>query len=436
MDNSTIGLISIAGMLILIQFGMHIAIALILLSLIGVWLIRGEFVIAGDMLSLSAVEGIASYEFGVIPLFVLMGLLVDVSGIGRDTFDFAAYVTRRVRGGLGMATVGANAAFAAVNGTSIASASVFTKVAVPEMLRLGYSGRFSVGVVAGSSILGMLIPPSLLLILFGIIAETSIGQLFTGGIVPGIVMSAAFMLLIAGLVRFAPRFVFAEGRAPDMTMRLSVLQQIRMIAPVVLLMLLVIGGIYGGFFTPTEAGGMGAIGALVLALARRALTWRNLWATLLETGHVTASLSFLLVAAHLYANMIALSGLPDQLGQWMAASNLGFYQLLIIYLIIILLLGTILDSASIMLIMIPLVLPIAVAQDVNIVWFGVVTVVAVEVGLLTPPLGIACFAVRSNLQDSRINLNDVFIGAAPFAAIMVLVLILMIVFPQIVTVLL
>jgi TRAP-type mannitol/chloroaromatic compound transport system permease large subunit len=181
---------------------------------------------------------------------------------------------------------------------------------------------------------------------------------------------------------------------------------------------------------------MGAIGALILALARRALTWRNLWSTLLETGHVTASLAFLLVAAHLYANMIALSGLPDHLGQWMAASNFGFYQLLIIYLIIILLLGTILDSASIMLIMIPLVLPIAVAQNVNIVWFGVITVVAVEVGLLTPPLGIACFAVRSNLQDSRINLNDVFIGAAPFAAVMVLVLILMILFPQMVTVLL
>jgi tripartite ATP-independent transporter DctM subunit len=282
----------------------------------------------------------------------------------------------------------------------------------------------------------MLIPPSLLLILFGIIAEVSIGQLFTGGIIPGIVMSAAFMLLITGLVRFAPSFVFAGGRPPEVTMRLPLLKQARMIAPVLILMLLVIGGIYGGYFTPTEAGGMGAIGALLLALARRTLTWRNLWKTLLETGHVTASLAFLLVAAHLYGNMIALSGLPNQLGQWMAASSLGFYQLLMIYLVIILWLGTILDSASIMLIMIPLVLPIVVAKHANVIWFGVTTVVAVEVGLLTPPLGIACFAVRSNLQNSRIGLNDVFIGAMPFAVVMVAVLILMIIFPEIVTVLL
>lgn len=436
MDNATIGLASIAGMLLLIQLGMHISIALILLSFIGVFFIRGDFDIAGNMLSLSALESIAYYSFGVIPLFVLMGLLVDTSRIGRDTFDYAAYVTRRVRGGLGMATVGANAVFAAVNGTSIASASLFTKVAVPEMLRLGYSPRFSVGVVAGSSILGMLIPPSLLLILFGIIAEVSIGQLFTAGIIPGLLMSTAFMLLIAAMVRFRPSFVFAAGERPEMPSRIPLLRQAGMIGPVVALILLVLGGIYGGVFTPTEAGGMGALGAFVLALARRSLTWRILWSTLLETGHVTASLSFLLIGAHLYANMIALSGLPDHLGSWVATSGLSFLTLLVLYLMLVLLMGTILDSASIMLIVIPLILPLAQAQDVNLVWFGILTVVAVEVGLLTPPLGVACFAVRSNLRDSRINLNDIFAGAAPFAIIMVLVLILLVMFPSIATVLL
>ena len=434
MDNATIGLLSIGAMLVLIQLGMHISIALILLSFVGVWAIRGDFVIAGDMLSLSALESIAYYSFGVIPLFILMGLFVDVSKIGRDTFDVASSMLRRVRGGLGMATVGANAVFSAVNGTSIASASVFTKVAVPELLRLGYSPRFSVGVVAGSSVLGMLIPPSLLLILFGIIAEVSIGQLFTGGIVPGLVLSALFVGLIFILVRHAPGFVYAQGVRTTVPGQLGLVQMLGRSAPIVLLILLVLGGIYGGIFTPTEAGGVGAMGAFALALAKRALTWRKLWDTLLETGHVTASISFLLIGAHLYANMIALSGLPDALGSWMAASGYGFYTLLAVYLLLILVLGTILDSASIMLIVIPLVLPIMQQFDVDLVWFGILTVITVEVGLLTPPLGVACFVIRSNLQDARITLNDIFIGAAPFALTMLLLILAIICFPVIVTV--
>jgi tripartite ATP-independent transporter DctM subunit len=436
LDNATIGLISIAGMLVLIQLGMHISISLILLSFVGVCFIRGSIDVAGNMLSLSALESIAYYSFGVIPLFVLMGHLVETSKVGRDTFDFAAYVTRRVRGGLGMATVGANAVFAAVNGTSIASASLFTKVAVPEMLRLGYSPRFSVGVVAGSSILGMLIPPSLLLILFGIIAEVSIGDLFTAGIVPGVVMSFAFMLLIAGMVRFKPDFVFSNTDVAKQPSNIRLVQLMRMIGPVAGLIVLVLGGIYGGYFTPTEAGGIGALGAFALAIARRALNGRILWNTLLETGHVTASLSFLLVGAHMYANMIALSGLPDHLGAWVVTSGLGFSELLILYLILIILMGTILDSASIMLIVIPLILPLAHQQNINLTWFGIITVVAVEIGLLTPPLGVAVFAVRSNLRDPRITLNDIFIGAAPYALIMLIVLILIVLFPSIATVLL
>ena len=436
MSNEMIGLASIACMLVMIQLGMHISIALMILSFVGVWLIRGDFTIAGDMLSLSAMESIAYYTFGVIPLFVLMGLLVDVSRIGRDTFDVAASAMRRVKGGLGMATVCANAMFAAVNGTSIASASLFTKVAVPEMMRLGYTPRFSVGVVAGSSILGMLIPPSLLLILFGIITESSIGQLFTGGILPGLLMSAAFMLLITILVRFAPGFVFSNGKNSAEPGSFALLQQIKMVLPVVALILLVLGGIYGGLFTPTEAGGVGALGALILAILKRALNFSTLWKTLLETGRVTASLSMLLVGAHLYANMLALSGLPNQLGEWMNASGLGFYHLLAIYLVVILLMGTILDSSSIMLIVIPLILPIVTSLDINLVWFGIITVVAVEVGLLTPPLGVACFAIRSNLQDPRVTLTDIFVGAAPFALMMIAVLILLVIFPGIVTALL
>lgn len=430
MTNVEIGLAMIVAMLVLIQTGMHVAVALMLLSFIGVWAIRDSFMVAGNMLALSAFGSIGYYEFGVIPLFIVMGLLVSASGIGRDTFDVAAQLFRWVRGGLGMATVLANALFAAINGTSIASASVFTRIAVPELMRLGYTPRFSVGVVAGSSVLGMLIPPSLLLILYGIIAEVSIGDLFTAGIVPGLLLSLAFGITIAILVLVVPNFVSVDGRFADhLEDAEPVGEVLKKLAPIVALIALVLGGIYGGVFTPVEAGGVGALGALILAALKRRLSIRLLWNVLVETGHVTAAIAFLLIAAHLYANMLALSGLPDFMGQWMGTQQLGQGAMLAIYLVVLLLLGTILDAASIMLIMLPLALPVVANYGVDLVWFGIVTIIAVEIGLLTPPLGIACFVIKANLRDDRISLNDIFIGAAPFALTMLIVLGLVIAFP-------
>ena len=211
MSSVDIGLVSIIGVLVLVYIGVHIGVALSLLSFIGVSLIREDMTIAGKLLALAAGESLRRFEFGVIPLFVLMGLLVSVSGIGKDTYDVANHLFRRVKAGLGTATVAANAVFAAVTGSSIASASVFTKVAVPEMLRLGYNPRFAVGVVAGSSVLGMLIPPSMLLILFGILTESSIGALFIAGILPGILLAAAFSVLNWVLAHRFPNFVAIGG---------------------------------------------------------------------------------------------------------------------------------------------------------------------------------------------------------------------------------
>jgi C4-dicarboxylate transporter, DctM subunit len=437
MTEIQVGFLSIFVMLLLVQSGMHIAVALLLLSFVSVWAIKGDFQIAGSLLALSTTKSVASYSFGVIPLFVVMGMFVDISGVGRDTFEVAAQLFRSIRGGLGMATVMANAVFAAVNGTSIASASVFTRIAVPELLRLGYTPRFAVGVVAGSSVLGMLIPPSLLLILYGIIAEVSIGDLFTAGIVPGVVLAALFAIMIWILATFFPRFVMAAATSgrPAATQHPPLVLLTKMI-PITLLILVVLGGIYGGIFTPTEAGAVGALGAMLLAMARRTLNLKSLWAILIETGHVTASILFLLVAAHLYATMLALSGLPDFLGTWMRESGLGFYGILWVYLVVIIVLGCILDSASIMLILLPLILPIVSGLNVDLVWFGVLTVVAIEIGLLTPPLGVAVFVVKNNLQDDRISVNDIFAGAAPFAFTMFLLVLLLIAAPKMATMLL
>lgn len=435
MDPSTIGLISLALMIFLIQLGIHIAVVLLVLSFIATWMIRGNIDVAGSLLAKAVETSLQSYSFGVIPLFVVMGLLVSVSGVGRDTFDVAGRAFRKVGGGLGMATVAANAVFAAINGSSIASASVFTKLAVPELMRQGYTPRFSVGVVAGSSVLGMLIPPSLLLIFFGIIAEVSIGDLFTAGILPGLILAGSFMLVIQAMVRLNPESVQAvEHRGFDDN-ETTLLKELWKLVPIVSLILIVLGGIYGGFFTPVEAGGVGALAALFLAIAKRRLTPRGLWQVLTETGFVTASISVLIIAAHMYASMLALSRLPNVMGSWFAEAEFSLTVLLLIYLLAILLLGTILDAVSIILILLPLVQPIMMSQGVDMVWFGIITIIAVEVGLLTPPLGLAVFVIKTNLNDPNISLRDIFIGAAPFALTMLVVLALIIAVPDLALVL-
>ncbi len=433
MTDIQIGLLSIAGILFLIYAGMHVAVALMLLSLVGVWLVKGNWVIASKLLALAASDSISGYIFGVVPLFVLMGLLISISGIGKDTFDVANRLFKGIRGGLGISTVVANAIFAAVTGISIASAAVFTKVAVPEMIRLGHKPRFAVGVVTGSSVLGMLIPPSLLLILFGVLTETSIGDLFKAGIMPGILLSAAYSALILLMAYRFPDYVGRVAEDPDQnpTMRMSIGQAIWKLTPIVLLVALVLGGIYAGWFTPTESGAVGALGALLLALGKRQLSWAKLWQVLTETGHVTVAILFLLIAANIYGRMLALSGITGFIATWISESGLGLYAVLGLYLVIVLLMGTILDSTSIMMITVPLIYPIMHDLGVDFVWFGLVTVIAIEVGLITPPLGIAAYVVKSTLDDQSITLNDVFAGAFPYVLIMIAVLVLVVIFPQI-----
>jgi C4-dicarboxylate transporter DctM subunit len=422
-----IGLGLLIGLLLLIWGGMHVGVALSLLSVLGVWALKGQFGVAMQLLGLAAYDAIAHHLFGVVPLFVLMGLLVTASDVGRQSFDTAHRLFGRLRGGLGIATVAANTLFAAITGISIASAAVFTHIAVPEMLRLGYSPRFSVGVVAGSSVLGMLIPPSLLLILYGLLAETSIGDLFIAGVGPGLLLAFAFAVTIWGLARGAPGFVGRPSASPSR--RLSLAATLANLAPVLGLAALVLGGIYGGVFTPNEAGAVGALAALILALAKRKLDRPRLWALLVETGHVTVSICFLLIAANVYSRALALSGLPQWLLGTVDAMGLSSGSLLATYLAALVLLGTVLDSTSILLISVPLMLPVLQALGFDLVWLGILTVLAVEIGLLTPPLGLAVYVIHSTLRDDRVSLGDIFRGAAPFALVMMAVLILVARFP-------
>ena len=436
MSPLAIALGSLALMLVLIYAGVHVAVVLGLLSFAGVWLIRGDVEVAANLLAQAASDAIASHVFGVVPLFVLMGFLVAAADVGKDAFEVADRLFRRLRGGLGVATVAANAVFAAITGISIASAAVFTRVAVPEMLRFGYQPRFAVGVVAGSSVLGMLIPPSLLMILYGFLSNQSVGDLFTAGIVPGLVLAMAFSLGIVAMAVFSPRRVYAEHRE-DVTARpMGAAEMVVKLAPSALLIALCLGGIYAGVFTATEGGAVGAAGALAIAIARRRLDWSRFRQVLIETGHVTVSVSFLIIAANIYTRMLAMSGTPQFLVESLTRAGLGVGAFMTVYVALILLLGTIIDSSSILLIVLPLMLPVAESFGLNLIWFGVVTVVAVEIGLLTPPFGLSVYVIKSTLDDPRIGLGDIFRGTAPFTAIMFVVLLLLIAFPQLSLVLL
>lgn len=435
MSDLGLGGLLIGGLVLLVLLGVHIGVALLAVGFFGVWLVRDNIDMAMRLLYMAAYNGIADYIFATIPLFVLMGLLVSISNVGKDTFTVAEYLLRRVRGGLGVATVAANTVFAAVTGVSIASAAVFTRVAVPEMVRHGYKTTFATGTVAGSSVLGMMIPPSLLMIIYGVLAEQSIGTLFIAGVIPGFLLAIVFAAMIMLMARYTPGTVFdlqkqiAQRREHQIELKLTKLEMASKLVPIAALVALVLGGLYSGFFTPTEAGGVGAAGALLIALLRRSLGQGNLWRVLHETGSVSCTILILLVAAAFYSRMLSVAGVPVAISELVRDAGLGPYGFLTLYIGIVLLLGMILDSSSILLIMTPVAAPIAQAFGFDMIHFGVITVLAVEMGLLTPPFGISVFTVKSTLNDPKVSVESIFAGAMPFVAAMFLVLILVCAFP-------
>lgn len=422
-----IGMLSVAAIVFLIYMGLYIPVTLGVVSFVSIWLMRDNFDLAMNLLKVAVSDSVMEYTFATVPLFTFMGLIVSKAGLGSDVYEVMSSGFRRVKGGIGMATVGANAVFAAVTGSSIASASVFSKVSVPQMLQYDYNPRFAVGVVAGSSVLGMIIPPSAMLIIYSFVAEQSVGDMFLAGVVPGLMLAVAYVGAIWLMGRFWPRFV--GGRAAEDFEPIPWSEIALKTVPTLLIIAVVLGGIYTGWLTPVEAGAAGAVVALIIAMARGRMTLKGFWEALLETGHITASILFLITAASIYSRMLGLAGLPNELGDMLAASQVSFFWIMVLYVLLMLFLGTLLDTASIILIVVPLFLPLVEPMGLSLVWFGIITVVGAEIGLLTPPLGISCFVIKATLNDDRISLKDVFLGALPFAAVMLVVLILLIRYP-------
>ena len=441
MSATVIALISIGCLLVLVLAGVHISFSLGILSFLTIWVIKGSFPIAISILATTAFSGIRQYTFAVVPLFVLMGCFMSRSGVAKDLFDTMNYGLKRIPGGMGIATVISNAVFAAVTGVSVASAAVFSKISLPAMKSYNYDKHFALGTVAGSSVLGMLIPPSLLFIVYGTISETSIGKLFIAGVIPGILLATIYSAGIIIMSSLKPQLVggemdletgkyrFAYKKAADDEKFLPVFLRA---LPIFIIVIIVLGGIWVGIFTPTEASAVGALLTMLLSFYK-GMRWKELKNILLEAGGTTASIMFLLINAQMYSRMLALSGVTVAIGKGISNSGWSNFTALFVICVMWVILGCVLDSTSILLITVPLVLPIAAVFGWDLIWLGVIAVIVIEMGLLTPPFGMVVFAMKASVADEDVNIEGIFRSSLPFILMMILAVLIIVAFPELAT---
>ena len=425
MDLNTLMVLTLAGMLFAIFIGLHIAFVLGMTALIGTYFIFGDWYLASAQVGGAAYELIRHYVFATIPLFILMGDFVAKSGAAGDLYKIINRTLRGFPGRLAAATVVGNAAFAAVTGTSIASAAAFSRIAYPQMQRYGYKKTFALGSVAGSACLGMLIPPSVLLIVWGIITEKSIGKLFVAGVGPGLVLVVLFLAYTAISAKRNPEIA---PDAPDEQTDDSVTaSEIYGAIGIVFLIVLVLGGIWGGLFTSTEAAGIGALGAMGLAIFK-GLRWRGIAQVIMDAGKTAAPIMILLVCAGMYSRFLALGGIIDIIRDSLTSLGLGGLGIYVMMVVIWLLLGMLLDSVSIILLTVPIFAPMAVGMDPFA--FAIFGILAIEAGLLTPPFGLIVFVVKGTVPDPDVTLADIFKGSIPYWLLMLATMVLVFVFPD------
>jgi tripartite ATP-independent transporter DctM subunit len=422
-----IAVLMLALAILLILLGVHIGVVLLFTSILGMWPIMGDFRIAASVLGTGPFYAVFNYNFAVIPLFILMGLFANASGASSDLYETGYTWFGRMPGGLGIVTVLSNAVFAAVTGVSIASAAVFGKIAVPEMLRFGYGKRFSMGCVAGSSALGMLIPPSLLLIVYGLLSGESIGRLFIAGIIPGLLLATTYSIAILGMAYFFPRLLGNPMRPKRIAWRQR-LVSLGKASSIAGLIALVLGGIYAGVFTPTEAGAIGCVGSMLIMILKRRFNFENLRYSLIETGLTTASVFLLIIGAQMFARMLTVSGLVAALSDY--STSLPVHPRLIAagMFVILMLFGTFLDVVSILIVSMPIMLPVAQTLGFDLIWFGVMCTISIETGLITPPFGMAVFVVKGAVGDLA-TVEDIFVGSLPFLLILLCTIAILLMLP-------
>ncbi|VTU34316.1 Neu5Ac permease [Variovorax sp. PBS-H4] len=406
----------IAGLIFLVLIGIPVVTSLGVASVVGLAVLTQSADIAFGLLGTTAFEAIRGYVFAVIPLFVLMGELIARSGAAADLFTSLSRLLKRVPGSLAVSTVAGNAVFAAVVGVSVASAAAFSRIAYPVMVKAGYDKRIALGCVAGSSALGMLIPPSVLMIIWGILTQQSIGKLFVAGVIPGLLLALCYAVLcvvraIVSPEKFgkSPRATEAVSPAATPATRDELLGSFGC----GLAVFTVLGGIWAGLFTPTEGAGIGVIVALVLSLAK-GMRWAGLRAAILATGRTSAPIMFLLIFAQMYSRLLALGGVGETIQVAMAGLGLGAGMVIVVMVLVWFVLGMFVDSTSIILLTVPIFAPLAQQMGIDPLAFAIIGILAIEVGIITPPFGIAVFTVKAAINEPQTPLSTIFLGAAPY----------------------
>lgn len=429
-EQAWLGIYGFGVLLALVGFGVPVGLAMGLVGFGGLWLILG-LTPAFNTLGIMASSNLASASLVVVPLFVMMGLLAGYAGLSTQLFRAANAFIGHIRGGLTMATIATCAGFGAICGSSLATAATMSKVALPEMRRHGYDDSLATGTIAVGSTLGILIPPSIMLILYAIITETPLGDLFIAALLPGL-MAIVFYILTIAIVTFLNPSAAPAGPRSNWRARL---QGLRDIGGVTLLFLVVIGGIYGGVFTPTEAAAVGAFGTFLFFIARCGLDWQGLRGVLLETAGTTAMIFLIVIGAGLFSFFMSISGLPRVFAA--AVIDLGLPPLMILFTIMALyiVLGCFIDSIGMMTLTVPILLPlvVSIAPDLGMtprdaaIWFGIFVIIAIEIGLVTPPFGLNVFIIKGTTPG--LTLTTIYLGVIPFWLADVVRLVLLILFP-------
>jgi len=438
--------IIIVVLLALVFAGAHIAIALGITAAIGIYLMTGDIEVVRTFVANTAYEALRDYVFAVIPLFMLMGDFLAKCGAASDLYTLANRISRWLPGRLAVATIISNAIFAFVTGVSIAAAAAFSRIAYPEMKRYGYDRQFALGCIAGSACLGMLIPPSVLMIVWGVLTELSIGKLFLAGVLPGLLLAGGFCVYVVIAAILKPDLVGETDRArvgavplgaaaarPANAADLEPIGPLLFSTSLVLALIAgVLGSIWLGLCTPTEGAGVGAVGALILALIK-GITPREIWQVILNVGRTSGPLLLLLFCAQLYSRVLSMTGFTDAAKTFLLQTGLGPWGILMVILAIWFVLGCLIDSISIILLTVPIFAPIAIQLGFDPLAFAIIGILAIETGLLTPPFGILVFTVKAAVPERGVELAEIFWGAIPYWIMLLLVVGAVAVFPGIAT---
>jgi len=422
----------LALLIVFILMGVHIGVSLAICSALGVYLMLGSFEAAVSILGNTAYEAVRKDVFAVIPLFVLMGDFISRSGAASDLYRICDRSMKRLPGRLAIATIAGNTVFAAVTGVSIAAAAAFSRIAYPEMMKVGYKQTYALGAVAGSACLGMLIPPSVLLIVWAILTEMSVGALFVAGIVPGIMLA----LLFSGYVIFtairnpsvAPAFEEPLVALTPEELRSELIGGLG----ILFLIILVIGGIWTGQFTPTEAAGFGAIGALIIGVVK-GMRWNDIINAIFQAGRTTAPIMFLLITAQMYSRLLALGGAVNYIQGLFLGAGLDPWMIIALMMLIWIVLGMLIDSVSIILLTVPIFAPLAIALGIDPIAFAIFGILVIEAGLLTPPFGLLVYTVKGAVPDPTATLGKIFAGSTPYFVLILVAALLVLFVPGLAT---